>query len=208
MAPLPKASFFAIFATVFSRIFPDLFRSINNALVRFQTSFKGVLEVNREHHDNLDTKHEIYTKKDHDLDQAVDVEETISQHDEIVTAIMDVIETFSLHQLGHGFLGRVVFSPRVRRNVSAGRKIPMVLPAFPAKSINCADKVLGPLPDLGEELALDRLNDLCRSIQRVYEPGAMVLIATDGPCYNGMPTSPFSNDYTEPLSRSYWSHGR
>ncbi|KAF4824966.1 Spore wall maturation protein DIT1 [Colletotrichum siamense] len=62
----------------------------------------------------------------------------------------------------------------------------MVLPAFPAKSINRVDKVLGPHPDLGEELALDRLNDLCSQIQNVYAPGARVLIATDGACYNDL----------------------
>ncbi|KAK7718196.1 hypothetical protein SLS57_006071 [Botryosphaeria dothidea] len=60
----------------------------------------------------------------------------------------------------------------------------MVLPSFPWKSINRIDKVLGTEPDLGEELALARVNDLCRSVQQVYEPGAMVVIATDGLCYN------------------------
>ncbi|KAM5343378.1 hypothetical protein ACJ41O_011915 [Fusarium nematophilum] len=100
---------------------------------------------------------------------------------------MDLLESFSLQQQGNDvFLGRDVFSPRVRRHVAAGRKIPMVLPAFPAKSINVVEKVLGTRPDFGEELALERLNDLCSRIQKVYMPGAMVLIATDGACYNGM----------------------
>lgn len=120
------------------------------------------------------------------INQIIGVREVISQHDKTVRAIMDVIETFSLHQYGSMFMGRAVFSPRIKRHVVAACKIPMVLPAFPAKSINCVDKVLGTLPDLGEELALERLNDLCESIQRVYEPGAEVLIATDGACYNGM----------------------
>lgn len=114
------------------------------------------------------------------------VEEQAPPLEQTVTAIMNVLEGFSLQQRGNDiFLGREVFSPRVRRHVAAGRTIPMVLPAFPAKSINCVDKVLGPWPDLGEELALDRLNDLCSQIQKVYRPGAMVLIATDGACYNG-----------------------
>ena len=37
--------------------------------------------------------------------------------------------------------------------MAAGDPIPLVLPAFPAKSANL-EKVTGPLPDLGEELAL------------------------------------------------------
>ncbi|KAI9149902.1 Isocyanide synthase xanB [Paramyrothecium foliicola] len=114
-------------------------------------------------------------------------EKKSSHNDETVTAIMDILEDFSLQQQGNDeFLGRGVFSPCVRRHVSAGRKIPMVLPAFPAKSTNTRDKVLGPRPDLGEELALDRLNDLCTQIGNVYEPGATILIATDGACYNDL----------------------
>jgi hypothetical protein len=109
--------------------------------------------------------------------------------DRTVARIMDILETFSLRQQGNDvFLGRDVFSPRVRRHVTAGHTVPMVLPAFPAKSINRVDKVLGTMPDLGEELALDRLNDLCSRIAKIYPPGAMVLIATDGACYNGKNT--------------------
>lgn len=116
--------------------------------------------------------------------------------DTTVALIMDLLESFSLQQQGNNiFLGREVFSPRVRRHVSAGRKIPMILPAFPAKSINRVEKVLGTRPDLGEELALDRLNDLCARIQKVYMPGAMVLIATDGACYNGMMSSMNYNSF-------------
>ncbi|TDZ27410.1 Spore wall maturation protein DIT1 [Colletotrichum spinosum] len=74
----------------------------------------------------------------------------------------------------------------------------MVLPAFPAKSINCVDKVLGTSPDLGEELALDRLNDLCCRIRKVYNPGAVVLIATDGACYN---------DLTGVTDDNLWEYG-
>jgi len=112
--------------------------------------------------------------------------------DQTVARIMDILETFSLQQQGNDvFLGRDVFSPRVRRHVTAGRTVPMVLPAFPAKSINRVDKVLGTMPDLGEELALDRLSDLCSKIKKIYPPGAMVLIATDGACYNGK--NPYRN---------------
>lgn len=114
-------------------------------------------------------------------------------YQDIVSSIMDILEKFSLQQHGNAhFLGRDVFSPCVNRHVVAGRRIPMVLPAFPAKSINRVDKVLGPHPDLGEELALERLNDLCSQIQNVYAPGATVLIATDGACYNGRHQPPYS----------------
>lgn len=125
--------------------------------------------------------------------------ETTSAINKTVDSIMDILESFSRKQKGNTvFVGREVFSPRVRRHVAARRTIPMVLPAFPAKSINRVDKVLGPSPDLGEELALARLNDLCCQIQEIYTPGAMVLIATDGACYN---------DLTGVTNHNLWEYG-
>lgn len=47
------------------------------------------------------------------------------------------------------------------------------------------NKVLGHLPDLGEELALRRLNTIGEDIKRVYYPGAVVNIASDGIVFNG-----------------------
>lgn len=61
----------------------------------------------------------------------------------------------------------------------------MVLPAFPFKSPNNDSKVLGTVPDKGEEIALAHLNGICESIKEVYEPGADITIASDGIVYNG-----------------------
>ncbi|KAH8746348.1 Pyoverdine/dityrosine biosynthesis protein-domain-containing protein [Hyaloscypha finlandica] len=140
---------------------------------------------------------------DHDSIKAASLDEGFAADDpkldQTVARIMDILETFSLQQQGNDvFLGRDVFSPRVRRHVTAGRTVPMVLPAFPAKSINRVDKVLGTMPDLGEELALDRLSDLCSKIKKIYPPGAMVLIATDGACYN---------DLTGVTDKNLWEYG-
>jgi len=218
MAPSLTSSPSARLEDLLSRILLPLISLFTAAFTGFQESFLAVLRIqNEEKTDHVDFRGNISVKKEPGAAQDVGVKETISeydgkepisQHDDTVTAIMDVIETFSLHQNGDEWLGRAVFSPRIRRHVSAGRKIPMVLPAFPAKSINYEDKVLGPLPDLGEELAMDRINDLCQSIQRVYEPGAMVLIATDGPCYNGMTTFQFRAAVLTLLSRPDWSYGK
>lgn len=54
-----------------------------------------------------------------------------------------------------------------------------ILPAFPAKSPN-ASKVLGKLPDLGEEIALHTLQAICEEIKSIYAPGAQVIICSDG----------------------------
>ncbi|KAJ5788030.1 hypothetical protein N7457_003020 [Penicillium paradoxum] len=103
--------------------------------------------------------------------------------------IMDIVETYGSHErttAAGEWLGRSSFTPRVQTHIAVNRVIPMVLPAFPMKSNNRMDKVLGPLPDLGDELGLARLANLCRDIKAVYRPGAIVVIVTDGICYNDL----------------------
>ena len=63
--------------------------------------------------------------------------------------------------------------------------IRMLLPGFPFKSPNQKDKVLGVLPDLGEELALKHLDGLCEKIKAIYGHGAECHITSDGLVYNG-----------------------
>ena len=63
--------------------------------------------------------------------------------------------------------------------VSTNQPIHFILPAFPAKSPNKM-KVLGELPDLGEETALITLENMCDEITDAYPPGAQVTICSDG----------------------------
>ncbi|PCH01316.1 Pyoverdine biosynthesis [Penicillium occitanis (nom. inval.)] len=104
--------------------------------------------------------------------------------------VMSIVEGYGYHEkkgpAGEGWLGRASFTPRVQKHIVANEIIPMVLPAFPMKSNNRMDKVLGALPDLGEELGLARLSNLCSDIKAVYPPGALVVIVTDGLCYNDL----------------------
>ena len=69
--------------------------------------------------------------------------------------------------------------PKVQQAMALGEPIPLVLPAFPAKSANL-EKVTGPLPDLGEELALRFLQERCDAVAEIYEPGAQLVICSDG----------------------------
>lgn len=68
---------------------------------------------------------------------------------------------------------------RIAYFTEQNKPIHFILPAFPAKSPN-PNKVLGSLPDLGEEIALRTLEDLCLEIKTVYAPGATVTICSDG----------------------------
>lgn len=108
---------------------------------------------------------------------------------EITTRIMSIIESYGQNEensSGIGWLGYSTFEPRVRKAVDNKVHVPLVLPAFPWKSVNKVEKVLGALPDLGEELALARLNNLCEDIQAIYPPGAKVTITSDGLVYNDL----------------------
>jgi pyoverdine/dityrosine biosynthesis protein Dit1 len=105
------------------------------------------------------------------------------------TKILKVIEQYGLNYERTGsWDGFDTFFPIVLGQVSRGESIKMLLPGFPFKSPNSRDKVLGNLPDLGEELALKHLNGLCENIKAVYEHGAEVHITSDGLVYNGKST--------------------
>lgn len=69
--------------------------------------------------------------------------------------------------------------PRVLAAVSRREPITFVLPAFPGKSPN-PEKVFGPRPDMAERLALQFLNKLCLRIGQRYEPGARMILCSDG----------------------------
>lgn len=74
------------------------------------------------------------------------------------------------------------FAPQleqIEQAVRAGAPLLFTLPAFPCKSPN-PRKVLGHLPDLGELLSLRFLQRLCTDLAAVYEPGARMLICSDG----------------------------
>lgn len=78
--------------------------------------------------------------------------------------------------------GRDVLRSKIGDKVKQRREISFVLPSFPCKSQN-RDITLGKVPDFGEELALATLHNLCDRISRIYEPGARIVLASDGRLY-------------------------
>ncbi|KAH7215969.1 Pyoverdine/dityrosine biosynthesis protein-domain-containing protein [Fusarium oxysporum] len=121
-------------------------------------------------------------------DKTEDSEET--KVSETSNRILDVILEYSLHKFDsteelHS-AGRPKFLAVVSRFVRARQKVVMCLPAFPFKSANKVEKVLGTLPDKAEELALARLNSICVTIGQFYEPGAELTVISDGLVYNDL----------------------
>ncbi|BAZ70700.1 hypothetical protein NIES4106_54950 (plasmid) [Fischerella sp. NIES-4106] len=69
--------------------------------------------------------------------------------------------------------------PKIQSFIESNEPIHFILPAFPAKSPN-PQKVLGPMPDMGERVALQFLQNLCNHISEIYAPGAKITICSDG----------------------------
>jgi pyoverdine/dityrosine biosynthesis protein Dit1 len=102
------------------------------------------------------------------------------------TEILRIVEKYGLNYERTGsWDGFATFLPVVKGQVERGESVKMLLPGFPFKSPNNKTKVLGVLPDLGEELALKRLNSIACAVDAVYEYGAEVHITSDGLVYNG-----------------------
>ncbi|MGV9266019.1 L-tyrosine/L-tryptophan isonitrile synthase family protein [Kitasatospora sp. NPDC003701] len=95
--------------------------------------------------------------------------------------------------------------------VAAGDPIVFTLPGFPCKSPNPA-KVLSHLPDEGERLSLTFLDRLCEEIGRIYEPGAQILICSDGHIFGDLIHVPdehidqYSDALTAMIAREGLSH--
>ncbi|KAI9737018.1 MAG: hypothetical protein M1834_000607 [Cirrosporium novae-zelandiae] len=105
------------------------------------------------------------------------------------TEILDVIHRYSLPftpTQDRSDEGSLKFLTIIYSQVKAAKPIQLILPAFPFKSPNSTDKVLGRLPDKGEAYALCHLNGLCAGIADIYENGAKLTIASDGLVYNDL----------------------
>ena len=79
------------------------------------------------------------------------------------------------HEKGEFFL-----KEQVEHYVESGKTIKAILPGFPCKSPNVENKVFSTLPDAGEYEGLSTVEQLCRDIESVYEPGCEVTIFSDG----------------------------
>lgn len=78
-----------------------------------------------------------------------------------------------------------VSQKQIQQFLENNEPIKLVIPAFPFKSPNRSEKVLGSLPDEAERLALLHLNSLCLAIEDVTERETYLTIVSDGITYNG-----------------------
>lgn len=105
--------------------------------------------------------------------------EDLSEFSDLVT---DTFAEKLKHTVEHDMwdeIGREHFRSSVEFFTSRGQPLEAVLPAFPCKSSNY-EKVSGDLPDKGEELALQRLLHFAEEVHKIYPPGIIIWIVSDG----------------------------
>ncbi|KAJ6784388.1 hypothetical protein PWT90_05068 [Aphanocladium album] len=114
----------------------------------------------------------------------------MASHTSVSQSILDIITQCALNKFDDSAAriaaGTPSFLATIDTFVAAQQEVQACLPSFPFKSANKEYKVLGSLPDKAEELALERLNTMCRRIRDIYAPGARVTIISDGMTYNDL----------------------
>lgn len=116
---------------------------------------------------------------------AVTLPETTLAADALAARILHIIYRYGYPREREAQKSNPKFIAQIRGRIEAEEPILMCLPAFPFKSPNTSSKVLGHLPDKGEEFALSHLNGMCAAIEHEYKPGARLMIISDGLVYNG-----------------------
>lgn len=109
----------------------------------------------------------------------------VSLSDQILDLIYEHRNTLRYSATTSSPNARALHLQKVAWYVSRNEPLHLVLPAFPAKSPN-PEKTVGPLPDLGEVMALRLLNRLCCDIQRLYAPGAKLTLCSDGRVFSDL----------------------
>lgn len=114
------------------------------------------------------------------------------EHTKLATRILELLFRYRRLQPHQGNCSEkpceqcfILHLAKVRRSIAAGEPIHFLLPSFPAKSPS-SRKVLGRLPDMAEELALDFLERICVEIGELYEPGGKISICSDGRVFSDL----------------------
>src|SRR3990167_9622199 len=103
---------------------------------------------------------------------------------ELCTLLLLEFEAVRKRYAGDGYYegGREVLRAKLQERVCVEEPILFVLPSFPFKSQN-RENTLGNLPDMGEEVALVALHEMCKRMGEIYPYGARIVLASDGRLY-------------------------
>jgi pyoverdine/dityrosine biosynthesis protein Dit1 len=80
--------------------------------------------------------------------------------------------------------GKTALANQIEKFTSSQQPISFAMLGLPFKSTNSRDKVLGELPDLGEELTIKNFEDFNNHVKSAYAPGVSIVVASDGYMFN------------------------
>lgn len=102
---------------------------------------------------------------------------------EIISNILNEFESFRMpatnidqYQTG----GKVKLANQICQYVKSNTPIEFVILGYPMKSPNARDKVLGVLPDFGEQASMENFAAFNQSVKQHYAPGINLTIISDG----------------------------
>jgi len=131
----------------------------------------------------------ISAKKKKPISKRIGIPEHVTHKtDRVVDAFLNRFESVRMKPVEDKYeeVGKFKIRKKITSMVLQQVPIQMVLPAFPCKSPNAVKKVLGVLPDGGEELALKRLGQFCEDISAIYQPGCHLVIFSDGRVFSDL----------------------
>lgn len=105
------------------------------------------------------------------------------------TAILDIFQNFRMAPTAldqYESVGKAVLDEKLQKFTSLNKPIEFSMLGFPFKSMNSRDKVLGKLPDLGEELTFQNFGAFNNQVKEVYAPGVIMNIVSDGYIFNDL----------------------
>lgn len=115
---------------------------------------------------------------------SVQAEMTMIEYDNtaIETRILDLLQSYLVSHEHDQFAtqGRELARQQIQYFMAENQPLEFILPGFPCKSPNVVDKSFSALPDLGEALAIERLDAFCFALNEIYPHGSRVTILSDG----------------------------
>lgn len=102
--------------------------------------------------------------------------------DLIVDEIMKVFEEFrpTPTNIDNYTVGKPILHDRITKFVENNEPIKFSMLGYPFKSRNIRDKVLGDMPDFGEQKSLEHIRYFNSRIRQIYNPGIKISVISDG----------------------------
>ncbi len=104
----------------------------------------------------------------------------------------EIIKVFEKYRMPSGQIdqfdiaGKMVLTEKIDSFIRNGKAIEFSMLGYPHKSMNYRDKVLGDIPDLGEQVSMDNFSDFAADIQKIYNEGIHLNIISDGYAFNDL----------------------